>query len=116
MDRDTAINDFLNSFDTLETLTIFAPKTGALRPELCDVANHQKNLRSLYLDCGFDNVGSFYGYEDIEEYLSRCEKLEQLALIFPSTFLESDEEAFEAHDELGIFTVFLAHELETRDY
>ena len=90
-DRDSAIDEFLHSFEGLNTLVISAPKTAALRPELDAVAHHENTICSLYLDCMFARSRQSYDYEDVEEYLAMCEKLEQLALRVPHLHLETDQ-------------------------
>ncbi|KAK3723529.1 hypothetical protein LTR37_001781 [Vermiconidia calcicola] len=93
-----ALNDFLASFGSLETLIISAPQTFALKPWLGAVAGHAKTIRVLYLDCKAGRDGEQYNDEEIEEELTQCSKLEQIALNFPSMTL--DAECFD--DELGV--------------
>ena len=88
-----SINDFLTSFDTLETLVISAPKTETLEPSLQAVASHGK-LRSLYLDCQSAPTGSSatscYPAKDVTEESTKCKLLEQLAVDFPSVIHDTD--------------------------
>lgn len=103
LNRDSALDDFLKSFDALESLVISAPKTAALRPELGTVAQHARRLRSIYLDCRHTTPDlkyrQSYEAEDIEAELADCKELQQLALSFPQplldTYLDDDDDLSE---------------------
>ena len=91
-EQSMSIDDFLTSFDTLETLVISATKTLTLNPSLKAVANHRQ-LRSLYLDCQFkpgSNPPSRYASKHVSDELTKCKLLQQLALKFPQLNHDDD--------------------------
>ena len=83
---DNAIDDFLVSFTTLESLIISAPKTHALRASPYAIAKHQNSLRTLYLEYeDNDGHGWVNPLDEFDRYLPQCRHLEQLAMNFPWT-------------------------------
>jgi hypothetical protein len=96
--KDTAIDDFLGSFNPPETLVVSMPKILDLQPDLKGIAGHQR-LRSLYLDFQSDIAGSdgtsYYTPNDVAEELGKCKGLVQLALNFPPTSHDTDLSEYE---------------------
>ena len=95
------INDFLQSFDTRETLIISAPRTQALASSLNAMAN-RGNLRVLYLDCKPGQFIETYEWRALDE-LRHSKKLEQLALNLPFTVLGLND--YSKSEELSCFLV-----------
>ena len=105
--KDTAIDDFLGSFNSLETLVVSMPRILDLQPDLKPIAGHQR-LRSLYLDFQSDTAGSddtsYYAPNNVAEELGKCRGLEQLALNFPPIEHDTD---FSEHKDLQTYIVSL---------
>ena len=101
-----AIDDFLGSFNSLETLVVSTHGTLDLQPDLKRIAGHQR-LRSLYLDFQSDTPGSngtYYAPNVVAEELGKCRGLEQLALNFPRIDHDTD---ISEHKDLQTYIVSL---------
>lgn len=96
-----SIDDVLNSFDTLETLIIYAPHTNALRARPQAVSRHHNSLRTLYLEYGHGVREWYWHSHELDRCLTQCDKIEQLALELPSYYWDvHDGNAEEFRDYL----------------
>ena len=82
-ERGDSIDEFLNCFDTLETLIIYAPDHYAVMASPSSVSKHHNNLRILYLEYGVGVNAWCYPQDELDTCFGICHKIEQLALNFP---------------------------------
>ena len=81
-DEIDSIDNFLDSFNTLQTLVIFVPDHHTPMASLSSISKHLA-LRTLYLEYGAGADAWFYDSSDLSDCFSQCRKIEQLALNFP---------------------------------
>lgn len=81
--EDDSIDDFLNCFNTLETLVIFAPGSHRVMASASSISNHHSGLRTLYLEYGDGLDAWCHPGEDLSACFRKCKKIKQLALNFP---------------------------------
>lgn len=82
-DEIESIDNFLDSFNTLQTLVIFAPDHHTPTASLSSISKHQA-LRTLYLEYGAGADAWFYDSSELSDCFRQCRKIEQLALNFPN--------------------------------
>ncbi|KAK3657981.1 hypothetical protein LTR56_000810 [Elasticomyces elasticus] len=93
---DESIDDFLKSFQGLESLTIHGLNDETIRPSCEAVAAHQDTLRLLFLSCHWSDerpANHHYDADMLQKCLSQCTQLEQLAIQAPAILLEREAES-----------------------
>ncbi|KAF2773182.1 hypothetical protein EJ03DRAFT_155664 [Teratosphaeria nubilosa] len=97
------IDDFLERFSGLQHLFLDSEGETAIRPALTALQNHAASLKTLYLECapitdgGDDEDECHYDCEELQNFLSQCANLEQLALNTPFVQLEFDKSRIKSH-------------------
>ncbi|KAK5719344.1 hypothetical protein LTR15_007867 [Elasticomyces elasticus] len=92
---DESIDDFFKSFHGLESLTIYGQSDETIRPSCEAVAAHRDTLRLLFLSCHWsgERRAKCYDADVLQECLSQCTQLEELAIQTPAILLEREAES-----------------------